>query len=113
MKIKREYLMHFSIILNRKNKSEQNLAYGLIFVPCPVFVKGYKKLKNIHPTYTPNYQLGSIKNLLEKENLDFPLNENNEAVIAVRDIGHGTEKDLRHLKYDLEANGFNTKVYRA
>ena len=104
--------MHFSIILNKQSNSEQNLAYGLVFIPAPVFVKGNKKLMNIHPTTTPKYKIGSIRNLLEKENLDFQLNENNEAVIAVRDIGHGTERDLNYLKYDLEANGFNIKVYR-
>ena len=103
--------MTFSILLNNQSNSEQNIAYGLVFIPAPVFVKGNKKLMNIHPTTTPNYKLGSIKNLLEKENLNFHLDENNEAIISLRDIGHGTKKDLKYLKFDLEANGFKTKVY--
>ena len=102
--------MHFSIIL-RNNQLEENL-YGLQFIPSPVLVKGTKQLLNLNPD-SPGYKLGSIKKLLDKENLKFNPKENNAADVLIRDVGHGTKQDLNQLTNDLKSNGFNVKVYNA
>ena len=44
----------------------------LVFIPCPVWIKGDEQLINLNPS-SPRYQLGSVKKLLDKENLKFSL----------------------------------------
>ena len=102
--------MLFSIIL-RNNQLEENL-YGLQFIPSPVLVKGTKQLLNLNPD-SPRYKLGSIKKLIDKENLKFSAKENNAADVLIRDVGNGTKQDLNQLTNDLKSNGFNVKVYNA
>ena len=102
--------MHFEITLRNKNNLAQHLSYGLVFIPSPVWIKGDEQLINLNPS-SPMYQLGSVKKLLDKENLKFNLEDNNEAVIVVNQVGHGVEEDMDNLNDDLAANGFTVKVY--
>ena len=98
--------MHFEIILRDKNYIAQHLSYGLVFIPSPVWIKGREQIINLNPN-SPKYQKGSIKKLLEKENLKFDKDGNNEAVIVINNIGNGESDDLVNLESDLKSNGFN------
>jgi len=101
--------MHFELTLRNKNNLEKHFSYGLVFIPTPVWVNRAGILINLYTG--PKYQLGSVKKLLNKENLKFDMEEKNEAVIVVNHIGHGRKEDLDNLNIDLEANGFSVTVY--
>ena len=102
--------MHFGIILRKNNQSEvEEYFYSLQFIPSPVLVKGTQRLLNLNPS-SPRYKLGSVKKLIDKENLKFSSEDKNEAVVMITDKGHGTKQDLKQIKNDLKSNGFNVKV---
>jgi len=100
--------LHFEVTFRSKETYEKHLSYGLVFIPVPVWVKGSEQVLNLNPR-TPAYQKGSVNRLIEQEKLNF--NENKEAVVAIRDIGHGTRKDFDTLKEDLADSGFKVIVY--
>ena len=102
--------MHFEVTLRNKNNLEQHSSYGLVFIPCPVWIKGDAQLINLNPS-SPRYQLGSVKKLLDKENLKFSMENKNEAAVVVRHVGHGQEEDMNNLKVDLSANGFTVFLF--
>ena len=102
--------MHFELTIRSEKTLANHFSYGLVFIPCPVWVKGDNHLINLNPS-SPEYQKGSIKQLIEKENLYHIITEGPEAVLVVNDIGHGTEKDLTTLKEDLVDEGFRVKTY--
>ena len=103
--------MHFGIVLIKENNysESQEFYYSLQFLPVPIILKQNKQILNLNPS-SPQYKLGSMRKLIEKENLKFNSEDNNEAVIMIKDKGHGTKQDLRELKSDLKSNGFNVKV---
>ena len=104
--------MHFELTIRPEKALDKHFSYGLVFIPCPVWVKGDEQIINLNPS-SPEYHKGSIKRLIEKENLQHIINEGSEAVLVVNDIGHGTEKDLTTLKEDLVDEGFRVKTYGA
>ena len=102
--------MHFELTIRSEKSLDKHFSYGLVFIPCPVWVKGDNHLINLNPS-SPEYHKGSIKQLIDKENLHQIISEGPEAVLVVNDIGHGTEKDLITLKEDLVDEGFRVKTY--
>jgi len=87
---------------------EQNISYGVVFLPSVVFVENNVKIL-IPNSSTPKYELGFFDKLLAiKSNLS-NLETNKKAHILIEDIGHGTKADLDNLVLDLEQNNF--KVY--
>ena len=104
--------MHFEVILNSSNTYEKNFSYGLVFIPNPVWVKGSKHVLNMNQLYNgPKYKIGGIKKLLEVENINIFFKKNLNATILVKNIGHGTNKDLYNLKKDLSNYGFEINVF--
>jgi len=82
----------------------------LVFIPCPVWVKGKRTVLNLNPE-RPDFCLGSVGRLISKENLGKTFNERKEAIVLVHLIGHGSTADLNTLKDDLLGEGFTVKVY--
>ena len=109
--------MHFDIIFRSSNHAtyQTNLSYGLVFIPTPCWAK-YDDIIIKNPcwsdTYTgPEYRKGGVKKLIQTESLEQFLKTDLEAVIVIRNIGHGSDKDLNTLKDDLIDEGFRVTVY--
>ena len=102
--------MHFDITLRSNETYEKNYSYGLVFIPCPVWVKGSKHILNLNPE-TPKYVKGSIAKLIESEKIDTDLINEKEAIINIKHIGHGTDEDMLNLKNDLREEGFKVSIY--
>ena len=39
--------MHFTVVFD--GHEDTDLSYGLVFVPCPVWMEGKRELANLHP----------------------------------------------------------------
>ena len=52
--------MHFTVVFS--SHESVDLAYGLVFIPAPVWVLGRQKLLNLNPR-NPRYQRGSVRRL--------------------------------------------------
>ena len=52
-----------------------------------------------------------MNRLIEKEKINHFLKVNKEAVVVVRDIGHGTQGDLELLQEDLSDEGFKVITF--
>ena len=102
--------MHFEITLRSKETYEKHYSYGLVFIPCPVWVKQDKQIINLNPE-SPKYRNGSIKKLINCESLDKELINDKEAIVNIRNIGHGTNEDMYNLLNDLNDEGFDVSIY--
>jgi len=104
--------MHFTVHLRSRETYEDDFSYGLVFTPCPIWVKGQRSILNLNPS-RPDYCLGSVQRLIQKEHLGEKLKEEKEAIILVHPIGHGSAEDLANLQLDLIQEGFTVKVFGA
>ncbi len=95
--------MHFTIIF--KSHQSYDLSYGLVFISCPVFIEGKREIINLNYE-TPEYKLGSIKKLIDLEDISKIISEGKECVIVVHPEGNGTDEDLKMLERDLKREGF-------
>lgn len=95
--------MQFTIVFNGNEAVDK--SYGLMFIPCPVFVSGNEEVLNLNPD-KPNLQPGCIKALINKEKLQ----DIRKCVVVVHSIGHGTSKDLSVLQEELKMCGIAYKV---
>jgi hypothetical protein len=86
-----------------------DLSYGLVFIPCPVWVRGNKEIINLNPE-RPDYQLGSVRKLMDREPIERNLVERSCTVI-VHSVGHGSQKDFDNLITDLKVESFKATVY--
>ena len=102
--------MHFTVLLGSDRSREHNFSFGLVFLSCPVWVRGDERLLVPDPS-TPQYQLGSLGKLLEHEGLGAKLEGARSAVVVIHDGGHGTSDDLTALVEDLEKEGFPAQVF--
>jgi len=102
--------MHFTVLLRSDMSREHNFSFGLVFVPCPVWVRGNEQLLVPDPS-TPQYQLGSLGKLLGHEELGAKLEGARSAVVVIHDGGLGTSDDLTALVEDLEKEGFSAQVF--
>ena len=100
--------MKFTIIFPSHESCD--FAYGLVFIPCPMWVQGNRHIINLNRD-RPNYELGSVKRLIEHEEI-LPWNDEDSAkcVIIVHHTGHASEKCLATLKSDLRNEGFDIDV---
>ena len=101
--------MHFEVTLRSNKTYENHFSYGLSFIPGPVWIKGDTHLINM--SNAPELKKGCIKKLIEHEGLIELFKDNLEAVIVVRDIGHGTNEDLNTLQEDLSDEGFKVLTF--
>jgi hypothetical protein len=102
--------MHFTVVF--ESDESHDLSYGLVFIPCPVWMRGDKEIINLHPA-RPNYEAGDLLPLLKQENLAPLLAAGRKnAAIVVHRTGHGTEAQLTLLRKDLEQAGFRVEQIR-
>ena len=101
--------MHFTVNLSAEDNQEMDFSYGLVFIPCPVWVKGTRKVLNLNPE-RPDYQMGSVRKLLQQENLEKSLAGARVAHIIIHSLGHGSGADLSTLKRDLSEDGFSVHM---
>ncbi len=101
--------MHFEIILRSDQTYEKHFSYGLVFIPGPVWIKGASHLVNM--SNKPTLQKGCVKKLINSEGLQRVFKDNLEAIIIIRNIGHGSNKDLQVLKKDLQDEGFKISIF--
>lgn len=97
--------MKFTLIFETTEESI-DLSYGLVFIPSPAFVRGQGELIiNLNPE-NPHYLEGSLKKLIEKENLYNIY----RCVVVIHNTGNGTIKDMDALKKDLENTDIKYKI---
>lgn len=102
--------MHFTVVFD-SHESRDN-SYGLLFVPCPVWVRGEEELPNLHPD-KPHYLTGDLRPLLEKEFGESEIDHQpKRTIVIVHESGHGAVEDLERLIADLEAAGFRPTTIR-
>lgn len=102
--------MHFTVSFRGSQTYGDDHSFGLVFVPCPVWVRGRQQLINLNPE-RPDYRPGSVRRLLEHEGLSSQLGEPMAASILVHPIGHGSVTDLNSLPRDLADEGFVVHIY--
>jgi hypothetical protein len=99
--------MKFTVVF--ESNESYDLSYGLVFIPCPVWIQGKREIINLNPEY-PEYKFRSIKRLIEKEGIKEYLLKNKKCVVVVHKEGHGTQKDFENLTKDLEEEGFKVNI---
>ncbi len=100
--------MKFTLIF--PSHEAYDLSYGLVFIPCPVWVRGTEEIVNLNPE-NPHYQKGGVRRLIENERIEFSENEyNKRCFIIVHQTGNGEQKDLDTLHSDLVQEGFQVNV---
>jgi len=102
--------VHFTVNLRGAGTYQDDFSYGLVFIPCPVWVQGKREVTNLNPE-NPHYTLGSIRKLMDKEGLAGTLKGEKTAIIIIHNVGHGYMRDLTALLEDLRSEGFAVKVY--
>ncbi len=100
--------MHFTVVF--ESHEAVDLSYGLVFVPCPVWIKGQREIKNLHPS-DPIYLPGDLVHLIERERIEDQLAPGRRnAVVLVHEEGYGTQADLEALCRDLREARFVTQI---
>jgi hypothetical protein len=101
--------VHFTFVFNSHESID--LAYGMVFIPGPVWVAGEDWLLNLSPD-GPRYRTGSVRRLLAKEDIITRLHAGTrDSIIVVHPSGHGIDEDLRTLETDLRQEGFNVRTF--
>lgn len=101
--------MKFTVIFTSHESTD--LSYGLVFIPCSVWVQGERQIINLNPE-NPHYQPGSVRRLLAAERIDAGrLAEGRRAcTVVIHPQGHGSWQDLSTLIVDLEGEGFRVTL---
>ncbi len=94
--------MHFTVVLS--GDEARDMSYGLVFIPCPVWVQGAKELVNCHPS-DPAYKAGDFRRLLKAENISVRDLATNHCTLVAHPGGHGTPADRAEIVKDLEREG--------
>ena len=108
--------MHFEVTFRGKSTEgleyQTHFSYGLVFIPSPVWISGDKVVSRLNQNISsPDYKIGSVKKLIKSQDLYNYLNSDLEAVIVIRDLGHGTKNDLNMLQEDLCNEGFKVIIF--
>ena len=102
--------MHFTVHLRSEKTYQDDFSYGLVFIPCPVWMKASKQLLNLNPE-RPDFRPGSVARLIEQEGIGEKLIGAKQAIILVHPLGHGSIADMVTLQRDLLDNGYSVKVF--
>lgn len=96
--------MKFTVVF--PSHESHDLSYGLVFIPCPVWVRGTKEILNLHPE-RPDYQKGGVRRLLKKEKIILCEEDSNkQCLVVIHQIGNAQKNDLDTLCSDLIEEGF-------
>lgn len=99
--------MHVTVHLR---SNQDDFSYGLVFIPCPVWIQGAKQILNLNPERA-DYRMGSIKKLIDQERITSKIADVKSAIILIHPVGHGSIADLVALQRDLLLEDFTVKVY--
>jgi len=99
--------MKFTLVF--PSKEADDLSYGLLFIPCPVWKRGEEEILNIHPE-EPSLRKGDFSALLEKEPKLKELKDRRVVVVVHNYIGNATYKDFLTLIEDIVSSGFSPEV---
>ena len=100
--------MHFTLVFS--GPEHRDLSYGLVFIPCPVWVAGDREVLNLD-SKSPHLQAGAVARLVKKEAIE-PLLEKGprRCAVVIHPEGNGTEADLATLLQDLSAERFTVSL---
>ena len=98
--------MQFTVVF--QSPEGQDNSFGLVFIPCAVWVRGNDQIC-IPNRQTPQYELGSVRQLLNSLPKQAAINSRTTPQICVvtHPTGHGTAEDLKCLLTDLADEGFS------
>ena len=96
--------MYFTLIFSGNGHGPEP-KYDLAFHPSPVWIKDGEVIINCGG---PEYKVGYLQGLVDKEELDSGTNPS--LAICVHPGGHGTEEDLELLLGEIENCGFTATV---
>lgn len=100
--------MHFTLVFS--GPEQRDLSYGLVFIPCPVWVTGDREVLNLNPE-NPHLQSGAVARLVEQESLESLLAKGpRRCAVVIHPEGNGSEADLATLLQDLSAEGFTVSL---
>ena len=100
--------MKFTVVF--PSHESHDLSYGLVFIPCPVWVRGTEEILNLHPDQ-PTYQKGGVRRLFNQEQIVICQEESKKpCLLIVHQTGHAQKEDLDTLHHDLLAEGFQVNV---
>ena len=100
--------MHFTLVFRSNEATDR--SYGMVFIPCPCWVRGSEVLINLNP-HTPELEPGSVKRLIEREKLRPAENEGRaQCTIVAHPEGHGGYKEMGILRGELQDAGFGVCV---
>jgi hypothetical protein len=100
--------MHFTVVFD--GPEHRDLSYGLVLVPCPVWVDGDREILNLHPD-DPNLRPGDVKRLLEEESISALLGKGpRKCTVVAHSEGNGSVDDLATLLRDLTEEGFKVSL---
>lgn len=109
--------MHFTVTF--ASRYEENLSYGLAFLPCPVWMRQGSNMGESDCWLTvpdrsrPDYRIGHVSALFGTEpGLRQSAMVTPHAVVIAWPSGYGTENDLATLLADLQWEGFTTDLLR-
>jgi hypothetical protein len=101
--------MRFTVIFDSAEAEDH--SFGLVFVPCPVWVQGARTILNLNPE-SPRYEVGSVRRLLDKEHIEVGSDMPMRAVAVAHPGGNGTFQDFGELIRDLEFEGFRVTALK-
>jgi hypothetical protein len=101
--------MKFTVVFSSHESCD--LSYGLVFIPCPVWMQGEREILNLNPE-NPYYQPGSVRRLWEAERVKTKLLADgmHACTVVIHPVGNGSWQDLHALVADLKAEGFSVAV---
>jgi hypothetical protein len=89
-----------------------DLSYGLVFVPCPVWMQGFRVIAAAGQAGERAYRPGGVCRLLRQEDLEPLLAAGSRrCALLVHGQGAGTATDRATLLADLRASGFAVSLY--
>jgi hypothetical protein len=101
--------MRFTVILDSAEAEDH--SFGLVFVPSPVWVQGARTILNLNPE-NPRYKVGSVRRLLDEEQIEVGRDMSMRAVVVAHPEGNGTFEDFAELIRDLEFEGFSVSALK-
>jgi hypothetical protein len=101
--------MKFTVVF--RSTESTDLSYGLVFIPCPTWVRGDRKILTLNPE-NPHYQPGSVRRLLNEQGITLPRKAEPPppCTVVIHPGGHGDWSDLQALLQDLRGEHFRVQL---
>ncbi len=101
--------MKFTVVFASNESAD--LSYTLVFTPCPVWVRGERKIANLNPQ-DPHYRAGGVRQLFATERIGPKgwIGRPGACTVVVHPEGHGDWPDLQALVADLRSEGLRVTL---